>query len=245
MAKKTPVLVSKDISLSYQIKALRNNKSRWTKLTSSIVGHKKTINALQNMSLQLNSGEIICVVGNAGSGKSSLLETLGGAVKPTTGEIWAIEDPLLLNGAFAFFSQLSGVENIRLSLLSMGIPKEDLGPMSKAIIENAKINKIAHNPISSYSSTTKKKLMMEVAFSQNPKVLLIDQRIKLRGLEERTEFASRIKQLAKSGSCIVFVGLPLKQISELCNRMIWLDHGQIKEDGTVKRVLPLFRNRKI
>jgi len=245
MAKKSPVLIAKGISLNYQIKALRNNKSRWTKLTSAVLGHKKTINALQEMSLQLNSGEVICLVGNAGSGKSALIETLAGAVKPTTGEIWALENPFLINGSFAFFSQLSGAENVRLSLLSKGIEKEALGNMAKEIISSAKINKIAHNPISSYSSTTKKKLMMEVAFSQNPKVLLIDQRIKLRGVEERTEFQNRIKQLAKSGSCIVFVGLSPKEISDLCTRMIWLDHGQVKEDGTVKRVLPLFRNRKV
>jgi ABC-type polysaccharide/polyol phosphate transport system ATPase subunit len=86
--------------------------------------------------------------------------------------------------------------------------------------------------------------MLEIALSQNPKILLIDQRIKLRGVEERTEFEDRIKSLAKSGCCVVFVGLTFNRVNELCNRMIWLDHGQIKEDGTIKRVLPLFRNRK-
>jgi|LakMenEpi03Aug12_release.lakeMendotaPanAssembly.Ray.scaffolds.fasta_scaffold164017_2 teichoic acid transport system ATP-binding protein len=244
MAKKQPLLIAKDISLTYEIRSLRNNKSRWTKFTSSIVGHKKTIRALENMSLQLNSGEIVAVVGIAGSGKSSLLQTLGGAVKPDTGEVWAVEEPVLLNGSFASFGQLSGAENVRLALLSMGMNKSGAAQLGRTILESAKIKKLAQNPISSYSSTTKKKLMLEIALSQNPKILLIDQRIKLRGVEERTEFEDRIKSLAKSGCCVVFVGLTFNRVNELCNRMIWLDHGQIKEDGTIKRVLPLFRNRK-
>lgn len=244
MARKQPLLIAQDISLTYEIRTLRNNKSRWTKFTSSIVGHKKTIRALQNMSLQLNSGEIVAVVGIAGSGKSSLLETLGGAAKPDTGEIWAVEDPVLLQGSFATFGQLSGAENVRLALLSMGMNKSEATQLGREIIDSAKLKKIAHNPISSYSSTTKKKLMLEIALSQNPRILLIDQRIKLRGIDERTEFEDRIKSLAKSGCCVVFVGLPFSRITEICNRMIWLDQGQIKEDGTIKRVLPLFRNRK-
>jgi teichoic acid transport system ATP-binding protein len=244
MAKKQPVLIAKDISLTYEIKTQRNNRTRWTKITSSIIGHKKTIHALEKMSLQLNSGEIIALVGNAGSGKSSLLETLGGAVKPDSGEIWAIENPVLLNGNFASFGQLSGVENIRLALLSMGIRKTEATQLVREIIETSKIKKIAHNPVNSYSSSTKKKLMIEVALSQNPKILLIDQRIRMRGREERAEFEARIRDLAKSGCCVVFVGLSVTRTSQLCNRVIWLDQGQIKDDGTLKRVLPLFRNRK-
>ena len=126
MAKKQAVLVARNISLSYEIKAARNNKTRWTKISSAIIGYKKTISALEDMSLQLNSGEIIAVVGDAGSGKSSLLETLAGAAKPDTGEIWAIENPVLLNGSFSFFGQLSGSENIRLTLLSMGVDKSQI-----------------------------------------------------------------------------------------------------------------------
>jgi ABC-type polysaccharide/polyol phosphate transport system ATPase subunit len=244
MAKKQAVLVAKNISLTYEIKVARNNKTRWTKLSSAIIGHKKTIHALEDMSFQLNSGEIIGLVGDAGSGKSSLLETLGGAAKPNTGEIWAVDNPVLLNGSLAFFGQLSGSENIRLALLSMGVNKLRTTELSKEIVEAAKVKKIVHNPISSYSGTTKKKLMAEVAFAQNPRLLLIDQRIKLRGIQERTEFEDRIKSLAKAGCCIVMVGLPTAQIARLCTRMIWLDKGKIKEDGTVNRVLPLFRNRK-
>jgi len=244
MAKKQAVLVARNISLSYEIKAARNNKTRWTRFSSAIIGYKKTISALEDMSLQLNAGEIIAVVGDAGSGKSALLETLGGAAKPDTGEIWAIENPVLLNGSFSFFGQLSGSENIRLALLSMGVGKSQITNLSRDIMEATKIRKLANNPISSYSGTTKKKLMTEVAFAQNPKLLFIDQRIKLRGIQERVEFEDRIKALAKSGCCILMVGLPTVAIDRLCTRMIWLDKGQIKEDGTVKRVLPLFRNRK-
>ncbi len=244
MASKKPVLIAKDISITYEVKALRNNKTRWTKFTSAIIGHKKTIHAIEPSSIALNSGEIIALVGNAGSGKSSLLDGLGGAIRPASGEIWASERPVLLNGSFAFFGQLSGAENIRLALLSMGVTKSDCSRITREILENSKIKKMAHNPISSYSGTVKKKLMMEIAFALNPKILLVDQRVKLRTQEERNEFQNRIKQLAKSGSCIVFVGLPLVQVTKLCNRMIWLDQGNVKEDGTVKRVLPLFKSRK-
>jgi teichoic acid transport system ATP-binding protein len=244
MAKKTPVLVAKDISLNYEIKALRNNKTRWTKITSAIIGHKKTIEALKQISLNLNAGEIISVVGNAGSGKSSLLETLSGSVKPTTGEVWAIENPVLLNGSFGFFGQLSGSENIQLALLSMGTDKNEAITISRSLIENLKLKKIAHNPINSYSTTTKKRMMLEVALSHSPRILFIDQRIKLRGTDERKEFEEKIRGLAKSGSCIVFVGLPPRHLPDICNRVIWLENGQIKDDGTVKRVLPLFRSRK-
>lgn len=86
--------------------------------------------------------------------------------------------------------------------------------------------------------------MLEVAFAQRPKVLFLDQKLNLRGIEERTEFENRIKLLSKSGCCIVFVGLRPKQISQLCNRVIWLEQGQIKQDGTVNKVLPLYRKRK-
>lgn len=245
MAKKVPVLIAKDISLTYEIRALRDNRTRWTRLTSSIIGHKRTIHAVEKLSLQLNAGEVVGLVGMAGSGKSSLLETLGGAVKPDTGEIWATKNPVLLNGSFSFFGQLTGAENIRLALLSMGITKANEPALRKEIIERAKLKKISSNPLNSYSATTKKKLMAEIAFAQNPEVLLIDMRVKLRGQEERAEFESRVKSLAKSGSCVVFVGLSLAQISRMCNRMIWMDNGQIKEDGTVKRVLPLFKGRKL
>lgn len=244
MAKKTPLLVAKDLTFVYEIKALRNNKTRWTKLKSVVVGHKKQILAIQDVSVSLNSGEIIALVGNAGSGKSTLLETLSGNLRPTAGEIWATEQPVLLNGSFAFFGQLSGADNIKLALLAMGKSTAESQLLTKEIIESAKIKKIAHHPLNSYPSTIRKKIVFEIAFAQKPKVLLIDQRLKLRGQAEKTEFLNRIKQLAKAGSCVVLVGMPLAQVSKMCNRMIWLDRGQIKDEGTVNRLLPIFKAKK-
>ena len=244
MAKKTPVLIAKDLSFVYEIKALRNNKTRWTKLKSVVIGHKKQIKAIQDISLTLNSGEIIALVGNAGSGKSTLLENLSGGLRPTSGEIWASEQPVLLNGSFAFFGQLSGADNINLALLAMGKTKTEANELTKEIIESAKLKKIANHPLSSYPSTIRKKIVFEIAFAQNPKILLIDQRVKLRGQAEKEEFERRLKTIAKSGSCIVLVGMPLAQVSKLCNRMVWLDHGQVKEDGTIKRLVPIFKARK-
>jgi ABC-type polysaccharide/polyol phosphate transport system ATPase subunit len=244
MAKKTPVLSTQDITYVYEIKALRNNKNRLAKLKSVVLGHKKQIVAIQNVSVELNAGEIISLVGNAGSGKSTLLENFSGNLRPTSGQVWALEQPVLLNGSIAFFGQLSGVDNIKLALLAMGKSKEESQALVREIIEMAHIKKIANHPLNSYPSTIRKKIIFEIAFAVKPKILLIDQRLKLRGQQEKLEFQKRIKALAKSGSCVVFVGMPLAQVSKLCNRMIWLDHGQIKDDGTVTRLLPLFKAKR-
>lgn len=245
MAKKTPVLSAQNLTFVYEIKSLRNNKNRWTKLKSVLIGHKKQIVAIQNLSLELNSGEIIALVGNAGSGKSTLLENLSGNLRPTSGEVWASEQPVLLNGSIAFFGQLSGADNIKLALLAMGKNKEESQALTKEIIETASIKKIANHPLNSYPSTIKKKIIFEIAFAFKPKILFIDQRLKIRGQEENLEFHKRIKELAKSGSCVVFVGMPLAQVSKLCNRMIWIERGQIKDDGTVKRLLPIFKAKRL
>src|SRR5699024_1297082 len=134
-----------------------------------------TVNALRGVSFAARHGELIGIVGQNGSGKSTLLRMMAGLEAPTTGTILTSSTPILLGVNAALIPDLSGVENVTLGCLAMGMTPDEAEAALPEIVELAGIGRSIYRPMRTYSSGMGARLRFAIAVSARPEILLIDE----------------------------------------------------------------------
>ena len=193
--------------------------------------------ALTDVSFSIEKGEVIGIIGHNGAGKSTLLKIISGILKPTEGSIEVHGNivPMLELGS-GFDYDLTGRENIFLNGAILGYSEEFLKEKYDEIVAFSELGKFIEIPIRNYSSGMLMRLAFSVATVVNPDILIVDEILAVGDANFQAKSKARMMELMGGGTTVLFVSHSIEQIREMCDRVIWLDHGHVKMIGDTKEV---------
>lgn len=193
--------------------------------------------ALNQVNFTVEKGECVSIIGRNGAGKSTLLSLLLGTSYPTEGEInvHGKRTPLLELGA-GFHPDLTGRENILINSVLLGLTKKEALARQNEIIEFSEIEPFIDMPVRTYSWGMYLRLAFSVAIHTDPEILLIDEILAVGDESFQKKSGDALISLIKSGVTTVFVSHNLDAVKKICNRAIWLEHGQIKAEGNPQEI---------
>lgn len=188
--------------------------------------------ALKNVSFEVERGEVVGIIGHNGAGKSTLLKVISGILKPTGGELEVHGNvvPMLELGS-GFDHDLTGRENIFLNGSILGYSEKYLKEKYDQIVEFSELGKFIDVPIRNYSSGMLMRLAFSIATVVQPEILIVDEILAVGDAAFQEKSKARMLELMSGGTTVLFVSHSLEQIREMCDRVIWLEHGQVKAIG--------------
>ena len=193
--------------------------------------------ALKNVSFEVERGEVVGIIGHNGAGKSTLLKVISGILKPTGGELEVHGNvvPMLELGS-GFDHDLTGRENIFLNGSILGYSEKYLKEKYDEIVEFSELGKFIDVPIRNYSSGMLMRLAFSIATVVQPEILIVDEILAVGDAAFQEKSKARMLELMSGGTTVLFVSHSLEQIREMCDRVIWLEHGQVKAIGATKDI---------
>lgn len=193
--------------------------------------------ALKNVSFEVERGEVVGIIGHNGAGKSTLLKVISGILKPTGGELEVHGNvvPMLELGS-GFDHDLTGRENIFLNGSILGYSEKYLKEKYDQIVEFSELGKFIDVPIRNYSSGMLMRLAFSIATVVQPEILIVDEILAVGDAAFQEKSKTRMLELMGGGTTVLFVSHSLEQIREMCDRVIWLEHGQVKAIGATKEI---------
>lgn len=193
--------------------------------------------ALKNVSFEVERGEVVGIIGHNGAGKSTLLKVISGILKPTGGELEVHGNvvPMLELGS-GFDHDLTGRENIFLNGSILGYSEKYLKEKYDQIVEFSELGKFIDVPIRNYSSGMLMRLAFSIATVVQPEILIVDEILAVGDAAFQEKSKARMLELMGGGTTVLFVSHSLEQIREMCDRVIWLEHGQVKAIGATKEI---------
>jgi lipopolysaccharide transport system ATP-binding protein len=203
----------------------------------------RTINALNNITLDIAPGESVGIIGRNGSGKSTLLKLLAGVTLPSNGTI-EIDGRVasLLDIGTGFQGDLSGRENIYLNGAILGMSRDELRSRFDDIVVFSGIDRYLDTPVKRYSTGMYIRLAFSIAIHCVADILLVDEILAAADRQFLISCREKLRELTKSNTTLLIVSHNLKTIRELCSRTILIAEGNIIADGKTDDVLTLYRS---
>ena len=192
---------------------------------------------LDDISFEVKKGEVVGIIGKNGAGKSTLLKIIAGVMKPTSGKVTANGNivPMLELGS-GFDPEQNGRENIFLNGAILGYSQEFLQEKYDEILEFSELGQFIDMPIRNYSSGMMMRLAFSIATVVQPEILIVDEILAVGDEGFQNKSKARMMELMGGGTTVLFVSHSLKQIEEMCDRVIWLDNHKVKMIGEAKEV---------
>jgi lipopolysaccharide transport system ATP-binding protein len=240
-------LTLKDVSISFP---LYHGESRSLKKTmfaaaSGRLGqdrrHRLVVEALRNISFTLTSGDRLGFIGSNGAGKTTLLRTMAGIYEPFVGEI-SIEGAVtaLLDAGQGMNAEMTGRENIRLRGLFNGLNAAQIVELEANVAAFAELDHFLELPVRTYSSGMIIRLGFALATAIKPQILLMDEWILAGDAAFMDKAKHRLETMVRGAEILVLSSHSADIIMQWCNRVIWMDRGKIKADGTPDEVLAAY-----
>ncbi len=194
--------------------------------------------AVKDISFEVPRGQALGIIGHNGAGKSTLLKLLSGIATPTKGEM-IINGRLsaLLEVGSGFHPELTGRENTFLSGSILGMRRAEIAEKLDSIIDFAGVRQFIDIPAKRYSSGMFVRLGFSIAAHLEPEILLLDEVLAVGDLAFQEKCKKRIAELHEAGTTLVFISHDLTAVRDLCGRVILLEKGQIKADGSADDVI--------
>lgn len=198
--------------------------------------------ALKNVSFSVRPGEVLGIIGRNGAGKSTILKVISGILKPTEGSVSVRGNivPMLELGS-GFDYDLTGRENIYLNGAILGYSKKFLDEKYEEIVRFSELGEFIEMPIRNYSSGMMMRLAFSIATVVNPEILIVDEILAVGDEAFQRKSRQRMLELMSGGTTVLFVSHTLEQIRQMCDRVVWLDHGQVKMIGEAKEVCDAYQ----
>jgi lipopolysaccharide transport system ATP-binding protein len=198
----------------------------------------ETIWALKDVSLEIQHGEVVGIIGRNGAGKSTLLKILSRITEPTEGfaEVSGRVGSLLEVGT-GFHPELTGRENIYLNGAILGMRRAEIAKKFDEIVSFAETEQFLDTPVKHYSSGMRVRLSFAVAAHLEPEILLVDEVLAVGDAAFQKKCLGKMGDVAKSGRTILFVSHNMAAVQNLCDRGYWLEHGSIAASGKIGPVV--------
>ena len=192
---------------------------------------------LRGISFQIPRGQAVGFIGRNGCGKSTTLKLLSRILKPNEGkvEISGRVSSLIELGA-GFHPDMSGRENIYINASIFGLKREEIDSRVEEIIRFSELEEFIDNPVRTYSSGMYMRLAFAVAINVNADVLLIDEILAVGDVSFQKKCFERLKKIKEDGTTIVIVSHSMEQLYSICDRLIWIENGKVREDGQPRLV---------
>lgn len=193
--------------------------------------------ALNNVSFSIEKGDVVGIVGRNGAGKSTLLKVVSGIQKPASGNVklgGRVVPMLELGAGFDF--ELSGRENVYLNGAVLGYTKEFLDEKFDEILAFSELGDFIEMPVRNYSSGMIARLAFSIASMINPEILIVDEVLSVGDENFQKKSRDRMVELMSGGSTVLFVSHNIEQVKDICNKAVWLRHGEVVMTGDAETV---------
>jgi len=201
--------------------------------------------ALKNVTVQIEEGETVGVIGKNGAGKSTLLRVMAQIIYPQQGESTVTRSvaPLFELG-LGFHPELTGRENCYMAGALLGITPTQLDDVFENVMEFSELHDFVDQPIKTYSSGMYARLAFSLAVEISPEILLIDEVLGVGDEFFQKKCNARIQSMIKDGITTVIVSHNIDFLTEHCQRLLWLNHGEVVMDGIPAKVAADYRSEE-
>jgi len=240
MAMQDPIISLKNVGKAYRVYNRQVDRIREALLPSSRVFHKD-FHALSGISLTVNHGETVGIIGRNGSGKSTLLQVICSILQPTEGEV-VVDGRIsaLLELGAGFNPEFTGRENVYLNGSILGLNREEIDHCFSDIESFADIGEFIDRPVKTYSSGMYVRLAFAVAINVHPDILIVDEALSVGDTLFQAKCFAKFKQFQEQGITILFVTHSMDLVTRYCSRAFLLEKGHLLKMGPAKDVVDTY-----
>ena len=232
-----PMVIVDDLHVVYRVYGAGGDKGTAATALMRIMRKQqrpsiREVHAIRGMSFVAYRGDVVGVIGRNGSGKSTLLRAVAGLLPAEKGAVYSDGHAALLGVNAALLDDLTGERNVVLGCLAMGMSPQEVKEKHDTIVEFSGVGDFINLPMRAYSTGMGSRLRFAIASSKSHDVLLIDEALATGDAEFQRKSHQRIDELRQDAGTVFLVAHNLNEIYETCNRVIWLEKGQIVRAGT-------------
>lgn len=233
-----------DVNKQFVLRHTRSMKEAFVWLMKGRKGDlSERFHALDDVSLSVEQGETVALLGFNGSGKSTLLKHISGVMRPDTGSVRTRGRVAgLIEVGAGFHPDLSGRDNVYLNGAILGMTRAEIGERFDSIVEFSEIGQFIDTEVKFYSSGMYLRLAFSVAVHTDPEVFLIDEILAVGDEPFQKKCLAKIAELSARGKTLVVVSHDLDLVSKICARGILLEHGKVMMDGPIREVVAKLRS---
>lgn len=193
--------------------------------------------ALKDVSFEVRRGESLGLIGLNGSGKSTMLKTIAGVLKPTEGSVVVngTVAPLIELGA-GFDFDLTAKENVYLNGALLGYSRDFIQNYYEDIVEFSELREFMDVPVKNFSSGMVSRLAFAIATIGTPDILICDEVLSVGDFRFQEKCQERIHHMMDKGTTILFVSHSIDQVKSICKKIVWLDHGNVRRYGDAEPI---------
>jgi teichoic acid transport system ATP-binding protein len=227
-----PMVVVDDLHVVYKVYGAGGDRGTAATVLLRLIGRKtrgsiREVHAIRGLSFVAYRGDAVGVIGRNGSGKSTLLRAIAGLLPPEKGNVYTTGQGSLLGVNAALLEDLTGERNVVLGCLAMGMSKKETEAKFPDIVEFSGVGDFIHLPMKTYSSGMGSRLRFAIAAAKSQEILLIDEALATGDAEFLVKSHNRIQDLRAQAGTVFLVAHQLEEIELTCNRVIWMERGQI------------------
>lgn len=197
--------------------------------------------ALKDVSFTIKKGDALGLIGLNGSGKSTMLKVIAGVLKPTKGSVSVrgTVAPLIELGA-GFDMDLTASENVYLNGALLGYSHAEMERHYNDIVEFSELHDFMNVPVKNFSSGMVSRLAFSIATIGTPDILIVDEVLSVGDFRFQEKCQNRIKKMLDQGTTLLFVSHSIEQVKDLCNKIVWLEKGNVKMFGDADEIAGVY-----